>query len=189
MGRSQWFRKRAFNESRFASKDDFVSAFESEKAALYRLAILLTLKPEDAELCLDLALKECIANSSVWTDWVSTWSRRVLIRTAIHLVMRSEAHSSLGVNVHSGTELSKIQKHDSLHQSGASPVIVDLPDFDRFVFVICALERYSLHDCALLLDRSQSDVCEARKRISERTARLSASRVPEYTTLGAVSLH
>jgi hypothetical protein len=173
VGRLQRFRKKAFNESKYANKDEFVSAFESEKTALYRLALLLTLNPEDAALCLALGLKECLDNSSVYTDWVYTWSRRVVIRTAIRLVMDSEAHSSVGVDVDSVTELA----------------IVDLPDFDRFVFVICALERYSLHDCALLLDRSPRDVCEARKGIIEGTARLSASRVPECTTLGAVSLH
>jgi hypothetical protein len=42
--------------------------------------------------------------------------------------------------------------------------ILTLPDFDRLIFVICVLERYSILDCALLLRRSPKDVNDARVR-------------------------
>jgi hypothetical protein len=50
---------------------------------------------------------------------------------------------------------------EALRESAA---IFDLPDFDRLVFVICVLERYSILDCALLLRRSPKDVNDARVR-------------------------
>ena len=49
-----------------------------------------------------------------------------------------------------------------------SLAILELPDFDRLVFVICVLERYSILDCALLLKRSPKDVNDARVRAINR---------------------
>ena len=40
--------------------------------------------------------------------------------------------------------------------------MLGLADFERFVFVLCVLERYREHECALLLGCSASEVREAR---------------------------
>ena len=40
--------------------------------------------------------------------------------------------------------------------------VLGLADFERFVFVLCVLERYREHECALLLSCSASEVREAR---------------------------
>src|SRR4029077_14536171 len=45
-----------------------------------------------------------------------------------------------------------------------------LADFERFVFVVCVLERYREHECALLLGCSDSEVREARTRAIEQLA-------------------
>jgi len=42
--------------------------------------------------------------------------------------------------------------------------VLDLEDFERFVFVMSVLEHYSEHDCGLLLGCSVREVREARSR-------------------------
>ena len=61
---------------------------------------------------------------------------------------------------------------DSLGAIAESESILDLPEFDRFVFVICVLERYSMLDCALLLGRSPREVNEARQRVGKQVAQI-----------------
>jgi len=45
-----------------------------------------------------------------------------------------------------------------------------LQNFERFVFVLCVLERYRDHECALLLGCSASEVREARTQAIEELA-------------------
>ena len=48
--------------------------------------------------------------------------------------------------------------------------VLGLADFERFVFVLCVLERYREHECALLLNCSASEVREARAQAIEELA-------------------
>ena len=50
--------------------------------------------------------------------------------------------------------------------------MLDIPEFDRLVFVICVLERYSMLDCALLLGRSPRDINEARQRVGNQVGQI-----------------
>jgi hypothetical protein len=61
---------------------------------------------------------------------------------------------------------------DSLGAIAAPESILDLPEFERFVFVICVLERYSIHDCALLLGKSPRHINEARQRVGNQVAQI-----------------
>ena len=51
--------------------------------------------------------------------------------------------------------------------------IVGLPQFERFVFVMSVLERYSYQECSLLLDCTRSDVIAAQTRYSRSQGRRS----------------
>lgn len=46
--------------------------------------------------------------------------------------------------------------------------ILDLPEHDRFVFVMCVLEQYSIHDCALLLGKPPREIYEVWQRVSRQ---------------------
>jgi len=61
---------------------------------------------------------------------------------------------------------------DSLGAIAASESILDLPEFERFVLVICVLEHYSIHDCALLLGKSPRDIKEARQRVGNQVGQI-----------------
>ncbi|MDR3736634.1 MAG: hypothetical protein P4L10_14015 [Acidobacteriaceae bacterium] len=49
----------------FATSDDFQRLFAREMANLFRLSLLLTADAENAECCLILAMRECLATSTV----------------------------------------------------------------------------------------------------------------------------
>jgi DNA-directed RNA polymerase specialized sigma24 family protein len=168
VSRFHWFDKRESDRGRYASKEEFVSLFESERMALHRLALLLTANSEAAERCLVLALGECIASSSVSKDWALAWTRRVVIRNAINVVMQPREQSSAKMNGNAEGEPVVFSEDGSPGEIAYSQPILALPDPDRLVFVICVLEDHSIHDCALLLGRSPQDIDEARQRATDR---------------------
>jgi DNA-directed RNA polymerase specialized sigma24 family protein len=72
--------------------------------------------------------------------------------------------------------------------------LLSLRDFDRFVFVMSVLERYSEHECALLLGCTPPDVREARTRAlqhisEERRPRTEEDLFTDEVTSGVGDLH
>ena len=163
--KTRWFGKTVSERCEYTRKEEFVSVFECERASLQRLALLLTANSEVAKRCLIGAFRECIAGSSVSKDWVLNWIRRTVIRNAINLVMGPEGQSFVNTNNETDSGLIAFSPDDSLGAIATPESIRGLPEFDRFVFVICVLERYSMHDCALLLGRSPREIDEARQRV------------------------
>jgi hypothetical protein len=157
-------RFRLIEEDTYATSDDFQRLFARDMSGLFRLSLQLTADAEKAESCLIMAMKECFDNSTVSKGWASVWARRTVVRNAIRLVLGTETpitnkmHSEVVPGFHLQPREYRIEAlRDSL-------AILELPDFDRLVFVICVLERYSILDCALLLKRSPNDVNYARVR-------------------------
>jgi hypothetical protein len=159
------FGKRVSERCEYASNEEFGSAFECERVSLQTLALLLTANSEAAKRCLIRAFRECIASSSVSKEWVLSWARRMVIRNAISLVMSPGDQSFVNTNDAADNGLIAFSPDDSLGAIATSESILDLPEFDRFVFVICVLERYSIHDCALLLGKTPGEVSEVRNRV------------------------
>lgn len=167
-----WLRKKQSARGEYTGEEEFVSVFECERAGLQRLAILLTANSDSVRCCLIRALRECISTSSVSRQWALRWTRRVVIRNAISLVMSRGNESSANTGDDKDEGLITFSPDDSPGAIAGSESILDLPDFDRFVFVICILERYSVYDCALLLGRSLRDVVEARQRVDKQVRRI-----------------
>ena len=168
----RWFRKRQHAINTCAGKEDFVGLFESERVTLKRLALLLTANSHLANQCLVLALRDCIEQSSVAKGWVLTWTRRVVIRNAISLVMGYGGQPLMETTHDAEKDMVVFSAEESPAPIADDQPILDLPKFDRFVFVICILERCSLNDCALLLGSSPRDVFEACKRTESRLERI-----------------
>jgi DNA-directed RNA polymerase specialized sigma24 family protein len=168
----RWFGRTISEKCEYARKEEFASVFESERAGLQRLALLLTANSEAAKRCLIRAFRECITGSSVSREWVLSWTRRMVIRNAISLVMGPGGQRFVNTNDDAGNGLIAFSPDDSLATIAESESILDLPEFDRFVFVICVLERYSMHDCALLLGRSPREVNEARRRVGNQVGQI-----------------
>lgn len=172
MSRIRWRRRVAGKRDEYVSKEEFVGVFESEQVGLQRLALLLTANSNVAAQCLGLALQQCLATSFVFKGWALTWVRRIVIRNAISLVMGPGDQSFVNRNDDADDGLIAFSPDDSRGAIATSESILDLPEFDRFVFVICVLEGYSVHDCAVLLRRSLQDINDALHRTSKQLEHL-----------------
>ncbi len=167
-----WFSKTISDRCEYASKEEFVRIFECERVGLQRLALLLTANSEAAKRCLIRAFRECMASSSVSKEWVLSWTRRMVIRNAIRHVMCSGGEQFINTNDEADNGLIAFSQDDSLGAIAESEAILDLPELDRFVFVICVLERYSICDCALLLGRPPRDINKARQRVNNQVSQI-----------------
>lgn len=172
MNRVRWFRQKTSDRGEYATREEFVSAFDCERASLHRLALLLTANSKAAEQCLVRAFRECIASSSVFKEWVLSWTRRTVIRNAISLVM--DHGGKLFVNTNDDADIRSVpfSSDDSLGALAQCESILHLPEVDRFVFIICVLERYSTRDCALLLGRSPREISEVRHRVGNQVRQI-----------------
>lgn len=93
-----WFGRKLSERHEYARIEEFVSLFERERASLRRLALLFTANSEAAKQCMIGAIRECIVNSSVFKEWVLTWTRRMVLRNAIRIVMVTEGQSFVDTN-------------------------------------------------------------------------------------------
>lgn len=159
---------KSIEDDTFATTEDFQRLFARDMTDLFRLSLQLTADSEKAESCLINAMRESFANSTVAKEWAWIWVRRTVIRNAIRLVVGANNAMPSGIDCE---EVSDFNLQPSEHRIEAlrnSLSILELPDFDRLVFVICVLERYSILDCALLMRRSPKDVNNARVRAINR---------------------
>jgi DNA-directed RNA polymerase specialized sigma24 family protein len=168
----RWFGETVSERYEYARKEEFAGVFESERVGLQRLALLLTANSEAAKRCLICAFRECVASSSVSKEWVLSWTRRMVIRNAISLVMGPGGQAFVNTNDGADNGLIEFSPDDSLGAIAESESVLDLPELDRFVFVICVLERYSIHECALLLGKSPREVNEVRQRVGNQVGQI-----------------
>jgi DNA-directed RNA polymerase specialized sigma24 family protein len=180
---------KSIEDDTYATTEDFQRIFARDMTDLFRLSLQLTGDAEKAESCLILAMRDCFANSTVSKGWALVWARRTVVRNAIRFVlgkeraMLNDTCSEAGPDFHLQPSKFRVEAlRDSL-------AILTLPDFDRLVFVICVLERYSILDCALLLKRSPRDVNTARVRAINQVVSAEERNRHEPTTKSSTGPH
>lgn len=138
----------------YATGADFCEVLEKEMEPLYLLAFLLTASHQAAEQCLVAAVEESYEQHTVFKQWVRAWIKRRIIKKAIHgsLADATRAHgkSDLWWERQDGSRLTEID------------CVACMPTFDRFVFVLSALEGYSIRNCSVLLNCSAEQVLQSR---------------------------
>jgi DNA-directed RNA polymerase specialized sigma24 family protein len=152
-------------ETRYASCEDFRRIFEEDLRGLYQLAFLLTGDHQKAERCFFAGLEDCVEESQVFREWARIWAKRVIVQNAIRELQPRPSYSDSSALA--ATAFS--QKNVPIGHFDVDAVL-GLADFERFVFVLCVLERYREHECALLLNCSASEVREARAQAIEELA-------------------
>jgi len=150
-------KKRPGSESRndYATHSDFCVIFREQLDRLFLLALFLTGDEISAEKCFLAAFDTCVCGNLVFKESAVSWSRRSVIKAAIGLMSPAPSDSSNprfpdndgNLDLEQEVHLKRVQK---------------LPLFERFVFVMSVLERYSDYECALLLDCSRADILGAR---------------------------
>lgn len=142
--------------SSYATSADFCGLFTSEMSSLYLLAFLLTAAPDKAEQCFLTALENCQNVHFVFKEWVGPWARREIVHAAIRMI-----------------EPRRKDPGRPLAAPEADPkiaAVLQLPPFQRFIFVMSALDRYSYQHCALLLGSSRQEVFEEQTRVLQSLA-------------------
>jgi len=151
----------------YATSTDFCRVFAENKDSMHLLSLLLTADQTKAEKCFVSGLEDCVKGNYVFRDWARSWARRTVIRNAVRMLAPLRNHSSATpvpgdpVNCRFGR---------APEADAAIASILKVEDFERFVFVMSVLERYSDQDCSVLLGCSRQDVREARMRALHHVA-------------------
>jgi DNA-directed RNA polymerase specialized sigma24 family protein len=144
----------------YASAADFERIFTEEMSSFYLLALLLAGDGPRAEECFVTGVGESTKGNRVFKEWARAWARRTIIQSAIRLVAPRQGSGRATPNPVPPESLNYVPSALAAEVSA----ILELAPLERFVFVMSVLERYSEHDCSILLGCSRRDVAAALAR-------------------------
>jgi DNA-directed RNA polymerase specialized sigma24 family protein len=165
----------------YATVEDFRRIFGDDQQDLYQLSFLLTADHAKAEQCFVAGLDDAVKANNVFKDWAQSWAKRAIIRNAIRILRprATDAESSASASVVSEHNKLRIIRDGHLEIDS----VLALEDFERVVFVMTVLERYSDQDSALLIGCSIEEIRAARicalKEIAKLARTDSSGEVPE----------
>lgn len=155
-------RTEKISKAEYATKEQFRELFADETNGLYVLSLLLTGDPHMAQTCLVTGLEECVKENFVFQKWAGTWARRIIVRNAVRMFMPSAGTFRAAQTI--SAESYKIDMTRSSQPGSSFANILKLDDFERFVYVLSVLEKYSDQETAVLLNVSRFEIREARAR-------------------------
>lgn len=156
-----------WNETASCSAENWLH----EMAELYLLAFLLTANKEVAEQCVLDSVDEYLnSGAPTLSNWVRSDGNNVVIANAVRLI-KPRAKISYSWTAPLGARALLGPSHQPF------AVITSLGTFERFVYVLTALEGRSEEECAVLLECPRADVVAARK-LSDLLVGLSESGEP-----------
>jgi DNA-directed RNA polymerase specialized sigma24 family protein len=145
----------------YAMSADFRRVLAENADDMHLLSFVLTADHTKADECCVCGLDNCAKASCEFRDWARTWTRRIIIRNAVHMLAPCRNH--LNVTPESSDPASFEFAH-ATEADDALASILGLADFERFIFVMSVLEGYPDEDCSVLLGCSEKDVRETRVR-------------------------
>jgi hypothetical protein len=157
----------------YAMPADFCRMFADDVDHLYTLAWLLTADRHKAEQCLVAGLEDCLQANAVFREWAHSWAKRTVVKNAIRIISPSRNQTKTAAG---------IPEPDT-----QADAITSLKPFDRFVYVLSVLEKYSDRECSMLLERAVEKVVHARIRALQVVAGLGSRNVPPETVLTRVA--
>jgi DNA-directed RNA polymerase specialized sigma24 family protein len=166
MGEQAHSAMRGNGETRYATYQDFLKIFDEDMPGLYQLSFLLTGDHQKGEKCFVAGMEACAKENRVFREWARTWAKRVIVQNAIRELQPRPSHSGSFEQFPPAFS----HKKGPLERFDVDAVL-GLADFERFVFVLCVLERYREHECALFLGCSASEVREARTQAIQELAK------------------
>ena len=164
----------------YANHTDFCDLFRADTKRLYLLAFLLTANHAESEQCFVSTVEQAFKEQAVFKEWVRSWVKRLLIENAIEIVSPASARNG------QKRDLWGAGQHETQKECEIDTV-TKLDVFERFVFVMSILERFSNWDCALLLECSMSKVAKARMRALRKLSDL-AGLIPRGDELPSLRL-
>jgi hypothetical protein len=168
--------KQITRPTQYASSDDFRRVFDEDMNSLYLLSFLLTADREKAERCFVSGLEDAVEGNPVFKDWARSWARRVIIVNAVR------AMNPRPTEENGGSSSAAVSSSATLPlEKPEIAAVLALEPFERFVYVITVLERYSDQDCSVLLSCTRGDVVAARTRAFEQIGSAMASHPNQQT--------
>ena len=163
----------------YSTSGDFCRLFDEQMNGLYLLSFLLTTDHDMAGQCFVSGMSDCVDGNPVFKEWALSWARRAIIQSAIRLIApHPDRERSTQRPMHEGKSvpMPSIPAEDV-----AFGAIVQLEAFERFVFVMSTLERYSDQECSLLLGCSRREVVGARLRALRQVGQATQSERQDET--------
>ena len=160
----------------YTTRTEFCKAFTENMASMHLLSFLLTADLTKAEECFVSGLEDCVEGTHVFRDWAQSWARRTIIQNAIHMLAPRKDRSAIAEAASDPIGLSFARTRQARYVIGS---ILCLEDFERFVFVMSVLEKYTDHDCSVLLGCSRREISETRMRALLHLAESSGQRPPD----------
>ena len=145
----------------YATRIEFCRVFAENMNSMHLLSFLLTADQAKAEECFVSGLEDCVEGTYVFRDWARSWARRTIIQNAIRMLTPRKDHSAVADLPSDAVSCSYGRTQDADY---AITRILRLEHFERFVFVMSVLEKYSDQDCSVLLGCPRQDVGETRIR-------------------------
>ena len=161
----------------YATASDFCRIFHDDMDNLYLLALLLTADAAKAEQCFASSLEQCADGNHVFKEYAGSWARRTIIKTGVRMITLDA----------SGISAVPDPAADDRIPSGLRPemsAVLNLQPFERFVFVVSVLEKYTDRDCTLLLGCTREKLISARTRALQQIAR-STGEIPLVPSVGS----
>jgi hypothetical protein len=169
----------------YANREDFCRIFNEDMNSLYLLALLLTADREKAEQCFVSGLEDVAEGNPVFKEWARSWARRMIIQNAVRRINPRPGDGSEGSSSASLDGTDETLPAERHAQVGA---VLGLEPFERFVYVMTVLERYSEYECALLLGGARRDVLAARTRALQQLGSAMEMYDRQLANVGAQNL-
>ena len=148
-----------------------------DMSGLYLLSFLLAGSRGGAEKCFVSGITESVRGYKVFKEWARSWARRTIILSAIRLFEPRRKSETSKSDLATARTIDKLPLASQVEVSA----ILELPSFDRFVFVMSALERHSDRECSILLGCATREVTAARTRALRQLGSLMMLREEEST--------
>lgn len=133
----------------------YSAGFIEKMNRLYLLAYLVTADRQIAEWCLTSALDEFVEGGNGFLDWAEKEGWREVLRQAIRMMV------PVARNAYWRTyQKTALSPRATAHQPFGA--ITSLSAFERFVFVMCAIEGLSEEEAAGMLQCTLQDVAVGR---------------------------
>jgi len=144
----------------YATRSDFCRIYLEQVNSLYLLSLLLTADPQKAEKCFVLGFDDSIGNNSVFKERANLWARRCIILHAIRLLSPRPSDENESNEAGLSQLIGEVPAEVRAYPNFARIVVLNA--FERFVFIMSVLEKYSDQECSLLLGCFRRDVINAR---------------------------
>jgi DNA-directed RNA polymerase specialized sigma24 family protein len=173
---------------RYATADDFENIFIERLDDLYQLSFLLTGGDhKKAERFFVRGLEDSVKAKSVFKQWARSWAKRTIVQNAIRELNPRPCARDFSQSDALALYPDSVPVSPTGHFELSA--LLRLPDFDRLVFVMSVLERYSAHSSALLLGRPVQEVREAQARAIAQLCEFDSSLAVSSETQDTEVIH